>query len=186
MCYILLSGKTSESRSGHAHQRIKQKQQNRHIQSYPSCWPPAQRHTSRHTEANLGFDCCPRRVRQQVKINKIVWRGSSEEPTMLYITTAYSTFGKRKSLKIIDWSHRSSVQSEADDRLHSTVYRQEVKLNKERGQSQVENIRNYNSKTKNIRQKRQKTCEDFQTLFLLFYLFTKLLVFMFSYSHNAS
>lgn len=49
---------------------------------------------------------------------------------MLYITTAYSTFGKRKSLKIIDWSHRSSVQFEADDRLHSTVYRQEVKLNK--------------------------------------------------------
>lgn len=97
--HIILSGNVQVC----SHQRNKQKQQNRHIQSYPSYWPPAQVHTSHHVEAHLGLTAVHdgRRSSSRAHVNKCsLEKDRQEEPMMLHITTAYSNFGKTRRLKI--------------------------------------------------------------------------------------
>lgn len=76
-------------------------------------------------------DCCPRAFNNyhNCHLEKIVGGAQNVNTT----TTAYCTFGKTKSFKFVDWSHRLSVEfnPDTDDLLHSTVYRQKVKINRE-------------------------------------------------------
>lgn len=103
---------TLESRSGHT-KEINKNNRTGTYKSYPSYWPPAQLHTSHHTEANLGLTAVrggysnkSRALVNKCSLEKIV-RGAHN---VIYHHSIFYFWQNKKSLKIIDWSHRLSVQ----------------------------------------------------------------------------
>lgn len=101
---------TSESRSGHTKEKPRTEQAHTKLPIILASSTAA--HESLHRSYSW-VDCRPRRVRRQVDGSRQQMQlgEDRQEPTMLSITTAYSTFGKTKSLKTVDWSHRLSVQT---------------------------------------------------------------------------